>query len=1369
MRNRIGNRSGRRVALGALLATLLVWGCDGNNLFGPGVGLGPQIITLETPSAVPSGEEMQVRVRAVGLVRVDSIVTTARGGEFNFRRVSLSQNGETDLTVGVSFDIPRPITDTLVVVQATAYDAQGNPSLPKLDTVRALDTTPPSVQTTVGSQQVGQGKTLAIGVQATDNIGMNRIGYRVFNADSVVVASDSAAISGREASRSFQYDVPLDLPLGAYRVEGFARDLEGNRGAAFQSGSVEVIFIDEERPVVQIQLPGANQNVAVGDTLRVRARMTDNDAIDSVRVQGVAFRGDPDLGTFQVVPRFAEWNIKIQNPTSDTTLTRILQPTPDSTAEAARVIVTAWDRQGNFGADTVVVQLRADQDPPTVQIFNPTLGAALPKGDSILVQANIADPNGLVRSGVRRVRFEGVAFRGDQSLGTFAAVPRFIPREVTLDPPVVQSQAISRFLVPTADTTTENVHFIVTAIDGWGNVAADTVMASLTGEGTLPTITILDPGPGAGMPTGDSIFVRARLQSPEGIASVTYDGVAHRGDRDLGTHVEVQRYTPRTVNFNPPVGDTLLARFLTATSVTTSEEVYIRVIATDGRGQVERDSVLVTVGGPRVELPDLLPTQNVSVGQQVQIRVTANDPTGVEQVVLDIEEPAGAPAAVTTPVSPVNLTPAQTSVTIDFTWDVPPGASGTYTVRARARNTNGIFGAAPTVQLVATTSGTTDTTPPTVRIIPEFLGSSFDPARMEVTDSIRLNVTGQDNPGGSGVVQAGYAVRIVPRSRPTDTLFVGNTFTRGAPASGVWTHPFTFTVEEMVAGNPAILDLLNAPDTLDLDIFGWMRDNATPTQNCGATVSATTPQSLVCIPGPNGTTLADGQTGMRRTISVVIGQTVRLPAGGAIADAVVDPNPARGHLFLSNIALGRLEVFNLNTLTFTGTVQVGAQPWGMTFGLQDPNILYVANSGGTNISVVDVPPGGGPPSENLPARILTPNTLLMDVREVAGSAGLAFETTLFDFSDRPQFIAQDDDGRLVYSTRPTGAAPDGTIRVADFFGGTTEVYLFTDHGRTVQADGTFALGSVDQFTVPSFSQPPGYGPVASRRAPHAAGMIRSDTIPAAAGATPTAVNNLRGRVQTHVDAINYRGVGAAGYPPIFLPLAQSGRWDIPSVGLSDTTFIAASGDGSVVAIGEGATAPTGRILLWRADGADPRVSALTQVIDLVGNASERVLGVDMNHDGSMGVGRGMLETYFFDQDLRLQGTVPILPGGTGVALHPLHVDGPVATPPDVALAFVPVGGGRVEVINTLNFNRIGRAYIRDNIVGPLRATLPYPADNTGLTCPMAVVPGTGGGQAVQVFSPATDDACVVTKLSGISADGGVVVINIRKRDVIRDL
>src|SRR5690606_24142411 len=45
---------------------------------------------------------------------------------------------------------------------------------------------------------------------------------------------------------------------------------------------------------------------------------------------------------------------------------------------------------------------------------------------------------------------------------------------------------------------------------------------------------------------------------------------------------------------------------------------------------------------------------------------------------------------------------------------------------------------------------------------------------------------------------------------------------------------------------------------------------------------------------------------------------------------------------------------------------------------------------------------------------------------------------------------------------------------------------------------------------------------------------------------------------------------------------RRGTWNLSGLSMSDTTFLAASGDRGWVAFGEGATAPTGRIIMWNA-------------------------------------------------------------------------------------------------------------------------------------------------------------------------------------------
>ena len=200
---------------------------------------------------------------------------------------------------------------------------------------------------------------------------------------------------------------------------------------------------------------------------------------------------------------------------------------------------------------------------------------------------------------------------------------------------------------------------------------------------------------------------------------------------------------------------------------------------------------------------------------------------------------------------------------------------------------------------------------------------------------------------------------------------------------------------------------------------------------------------------------------------------------------------------------------------------------------------------------------------------------------------------------------------------------------------------------------------------------------------------------------------------------------------------------IPSIGLQDTTFLAASGDREFIALGEGDTPDrAGRIIMYRS--ATKTISNALQVIDLTGNAEERVFGLALNRDGSLGVARGQ-KAYFFGPDfiggpnvLRLLGINDgINTSGTGAALHPdndqfsFNVSGE-------RLSFLGSDDASVEIVDTrfFEFSR-GKILIRDPITGPLKVTRRLP----------------------------TDPANVIIKLYGVTANG-VVVIPIRDVDVI---
>src|SRR5688572_7679114 len=147
------------------------------------------------------------------------------------------------------------------------------------------------------------------------------------------------------------------------------------------------------------------------------------------------------------------------------------------------------------------------------------------------------------------------------------------------------------------------------------------------------------------------------------------------------------------------------------------------------------------------------------------------------------------------------------------------------------------------------------------------------------------------------------------------------------------------------------------------------------------------------------------------TVVVVAGSTKGLPSGGLVADALYHPRTDR--LYFTNIERNHLEVFSLTDSTFKAPILVGSRPWGIAAWPRDHNgtmadTLLVANSGGTDISYVNLN-GGGSGREVF--RYALPNIIVYTITSKRSAAGfLVTERTTHDFSDRPQYLGATCDG-----------------------------------------------------------------------------------------------------------------------------------------------------------------------------------------------------------------------------------------------------------------------------------------------------------------------------------------------------------------------
>ena len=864
-------------------------------------------------------------------------------------------------------------------------------------------------------------------------------------------------------------------------------------------------------------------------------------------------------------------------------------------------------------------------------------------------------------------------------------------------------------------------------------------------DADIPTVEIVVPSPlsVAAIPLGDSVLITVDVSDDAGVSSVVFEGLALRGDAALGTDVVVTRFESKTVDFVPEVSDTTLSRYLLATPDSILETAVIVVTVFDTVGNFAADTVPLILGGPDVQFENLVGGEVIQSGLTLGLRVQARDGAGVRQVEITV-------TGVVTETILVPISPVLDSLVLDTLVVIPAGLSGTMTIAARAWNTLDVIGQAGPFTVTVTAASGGDAVPPTVQL------TAASGERLEFQDLIDVVVTSVDDFQGSGIARTGYTVLGISPRRG-DTLIVSEEVVFASPRTGTVIETFDFPVFNF--------DALQLPDTMVYEIFGYSVDAL---GNCAASVGEPQLVSYVCgLQGVN--TVAENRTGDRLTRVIVAGRTILLPTGGQIMDAVMDT--IRQKLYLTNIENGRVDVFRLQDETFEQAVLVGSEPWGLTLNRGEDTLL-VANSGGANIDMIylGATDGSEVPVQDVTRRLFTPDVILFDVEETLDDLNQVVYNVTFlpdanppGFSDLPQFVAVDFTGRVLYSTKATLLGDFGTIRKAEVFAGRpdVEVRLFIQHAAMIDNDAFTGVAHANFATAVATAGDDNFRIDDHLPGDRSIPLTFTGGDPSAAGA----------------------GIQGLGSDVAIRP----GQWSIPNIGFADTTFVSASGDGRWVVFGEGSVQPVGRIIMYNA--TLDAISTAQEVTDLMINASETVRGIGLNYDGTLGVALGTQVATFFSNDLQKQGITSITPGGSGAVLHPLHanaqsVDNPGGFyQPDTHMAFVGSGDGAIEILDTFNPTfPTGRIFIKDIPAGPLRAVLPFPGDNVGLTCATKVVLdqfGTNIGSAVEIFAggnfanphPAsipttTEDACVVVKLIGITDVGGVVVIDVRKSDVL---
>jgi hypothetical protein len=1038
--------------------------------------------------------------------------------------------------------------------------------------------------------------------------------------------------------------------------------------SALTSGSSD----DTTPPTVTFALSaGTNNTVEIGTPLKVTITATDNRGVTSLNTS---------MRTAAAV--IAADTVALKPAPLTTTRTLVVPIAGLLRGDRVTIRSSAVDAALNVGTDSIIVSI-ADTTAPKVTLSSVKLnrpGLAIRGGETIDVTVTGSDSSGMRYVGYRILRIrttDSVQVKADSALPPAGTYPTNLSPAaysyVVPDTLLVGNYVLLGFGMDRSGLKTNP-----------GPSVAFTIM-----DGVKPKLTFTAPQPTSKLNVGDSLLVTARITDNIALKSATFWGRSPRGNTSFGTADTVMRYAPLTApqgtsTFPTGLRDTIIQRYLKpitpVDTLTDSLLVYGEVVDAAGNKDTTRVTIKM-VSGPKVTFLAPLAGSQATPNAGLTVTLRATHPTGVTKLGYRMQGEATWPTRFDVSDSAMYGTPLK-DVTFSSTKAVPADApqNGIITITPISVSVDGQEGSSTPMIITVSTS-----TPPAPRVWQTV------PARLETSDSI--SVTAQ----GNALTYVGFELRDA-----ANALIKRDSVLQGTP------YPST-----------AVIGLaLNLPPTTQGKRFAVVSFAYDQSGRIGYSLPAGS-----TLPQPNR-----AQAFVDSTL-IVYGRTFALPTGrnGAVADLVVDRG--RGNVFLSNLTAGRLEVWQRTSQKFDATgIFVGSQPWGMALSRTAlaGDTLYVANSGGTNLSRVFIGTTSVPAmKEDLPNRIVTRISLLYKISEARDPSTGKIRLTLTGpilFSDRPQYVQQAGTGRMYLSTKPTAASGEkGTIRYLDPAAPAPDQRFILAFASPGSDPNSYLVANIDNAYV---TPAPANSTVSD--------MLTLCDHPTGTTAQPTCASSTGGIAAT-VSALQ------AAVPTSDVEAAPN--LDETSIGLTDTTYASASANGQWIAFGEGNRKPYSRAFLLRDDGSVPGkysyASPSLNIRDLINNASDQIFGVALDRTGQT-LGLHGVETYFasvsqpFTQ--RLQGKYTTFAQGAGIAFHP-NADG-TSTPQADRLSFVASNNGTIEMIDIAYFTDRGKLATKFNLYGPLRASLPF----------------------------AGDDPAVILKLFGLSPNG-LVVIDVTATDI----
>ncbi|HEX2777982.1 MAG TPA: hypothetical protein VHM30_00685, partial [Gemmatimonadaceae bacterium] len=373
-------------------------------------------------------------------------------------------------TFNVSFPVPLngARSGDTIKVYGSVTDGNGQSTADSIKFI-LFDSVPPAVtlvSPTRGQTMKSLSPTDSVRLTAADSSGMTSVGYDVLSVVGGVLTvrySSTKPVDNRATRVTAAMIANLDtLAPGAYLIRARATDATG---ITAYTDTVRFNIADAIPPAIQFLSPAQRGALLIGDSIDIRAALSDNVALKSFTLKGFSVRGDPRLGSTDTVVFYDSVLYNYLSLKTADTLTRRLRynKVPTTAADTAVYFrAIAYDNSGN--ADTAVLTQILVSGPKVIVSAD---SAAWPNKEVTVSMTVMDSTPAIARYGYTATMSNGVVVN---SVDNFVTGQQYLVSQTT-------------FILPANAPIGGSITIVPRAVDAGGNTGSgNTVVIPIISE-----------------------------------------------------------------------------------------------------------------------------------------------------------------------------------------------------------------------------------------------------------------------------------------------------------------------------------------------------------------------------------------------------------------------------------------------------------------------------------------------------------------------------------------------------------------------------------------------------------------------------------------------------------------------------------------------------------------------------------------------------------------------------------------------------------------------------------------------------------------------------------------------------------------------